>query len=128
MTEAGDRFAELTRQGHQLFTAAVQAWEQAARSMADAARRPESRLPDLGASVDAAFDFAAQMLADQRDFTRTLLSAGAEAFAATAQPPGADGAETAAPPGRAAGAGCRPARRDRGCRQPDGGRCRDGSE
>ncbi len=98
MTEATDRFAELTRQGHQVFTAAVQAWEQAARSMTEAARRPGSRLPDVGASVDAAFDFAAQMLADQRDFARTLMSAGTEAFAATAQPSGADGAETAAGP------------------------------
>jgi hypothetical protein len=91
MTEATDRFAELTRQGHQVFTAAVQAWEQAARSMAGAAGRPGGQLPDVGASVDAAFDFAAQMLADQRDFTRTLMSAGAKAFAAAAQRPGADG-------------------------------------
>jgi outer membrane biosynthesis protein TonB len=91
MTEATDRFAELTRQGHQVFTAAVQAWEQAARSMAGAAGRPGAQLPDVGASVDAAFDFAAQMLADQRDFTRTLMSAGAKAFAAAAQRPGTDG-------------------------------------
>src|SRR4051812_23278189 len=91
MTEATDRFAELTRQGHQVFTAAVQAWEHAERSMAGAAGRPGGQPPDVGASVDAAFDFAAQMLADQRDFTRTLMSAGAKAFAAAAQRPGADG-------------------------------------
>jgi hypothetical protein len=59
--------------------------------MVAAAGRPGGQLPDVGASVDAAFDFAAQMLADQRDFTRTLMSAGAEAFAAAAQRPGTDG-------------------------------------
>ena len=76
MTEATEAFAELTRQGHQVFTAAMQAWEQAARSMAGAAGRPGTQPPDMGAQVDAAFDFAAQMLADQREFTRTLMTAG----------------------------------------------------
>jgi hypothetical protein len=85
MTEATDQFAELTRRGHELFTAAVQAWDQAARSIAGAARRPEDRLPDIRASVDAAFDFAAQMLADQRDFTKTLMSVGSKVVAATAE-------------------------------------------
>src|SRR5687768_14604934 len=47
MTEANDRFAELTRRGHEVFTAAVQAWEQAVRSLAEAARRPEGGLPDI---------------------------------------------------------------------------------
>jgi hypothetical protein len=85
MTEATDQFAELTRRGHDLFTAAVQAWDQAARSIAEAARRPEGRLPDIRASVDAAFDFAAQMLADQREFTKTLMSVGSQVVAATTE-------------------------------------------
>jgi hypothetical protein len=95
MTDPSDAFADLTRQGHQVFAAAVQAWQQAARSMAEAAGRPGAQVPDVAASVDAAFDFAAQMLADQRDFTRTLMSAGADALAA-AQPPTA-GADTETP-------------------------------
>jgi hypothetical protein len=85
MTQATDQFAELTRRGHEVFTAAIQAWDQAARSIAEAARRPEGRLPDIRASVDAAFDFAAQMLADQRDFTRTIMSVGSQVVAATAE-------------------------------------------
>jgi hypothetical protein len=94
MTEATDTFAELTRQGHQVFSTAIQAWEQAARSMTGAAAgRPGTQLPDVGASVDAAFDFAVQMLADQREFTRTLMSAGAQAFATAARRPEAEGGD-----------------------------------
>src|SRR4029450_7048917 len=85
MTEETDKFAELTRRGHEVFTAAVRAWEQAARSVAEAARRPEGGLPDVRASVDAAFDFAAQMLAAQRDFTKTLMSVGSEVIATSAR-------------------------------------------
>jgi hypothetical protein len=33
MTDATDTFAELARRGHQVFTAAARAWEDAVRSM-----------------------------------------------------------------------------------------------
>ncbi|HEY0402437.1 MAG TPA: hypothetical protein VGD09_10495, partial [Blastococcus sp.] len=59
--------------------------DQAARSIAEAARRPESRLPDVQASLEAAFGFAAQMLAEQRDFAKTLMSAGPRVAAASGQ-------------------------------------------
>jgi hypothetical protein len=85
MTEAPDQFAELTRRGHQVFAAAIRAWEEAARSLAEAARQRENPLPGVRASVDAAFDFAAQMLADQRDFTKTLMSVGGQVAAAAAR-------------------------------------------
>ena len=85
MTEPTDTFAELTRRGHEVFTAAVRALDQAARSIAEAARRPESRLPDVQASLEAAFGFAAQMLAEQRDFAKTLMSAGPRVAAASGQ-------------------------------------------
>jgi hypothetical protein len=98
MTDTSDAFADLTRQGHQVFSAAVQAWQQAARSMAEAAGQPGAQVPDVAASVDAAFDFAAQMLADQRDFTRTLMSAGAEALAAARPPTAGADSDTASEP------------------------------
>src|SRR5687768_8389190 len=85
MTEPTDTFAELSRRGHEVFTAAIRAWEQAARSMVEAARRPDSGRPDPRASLDAAFDFAAQMLAEQRDFAKALLSAGSKTVASAAQ-------------------------------------------
>jgi hypothetical protein len=72
MTEATEEAAELTRCGHRIFTTALRAWDDAAPALADAVRRPQGRLPGVQASVDAAFDLPAQMLADQREFTKTL--------------------------------------------------------
>ena len=86
MTQPTEQFAELTRRGHQVFAAALRAWEQAARSIAEAAGRPGGRLPDVQASVDAAFDFAAQMLADQREFAMELMSVAGRAGATAAAP------------------------------------------
>src|SRR4051812_34599803 len=87
MTRARDQFAELTQRGQEVFAAAVHAWEQAARSLTTgaAAGVPKARLSDLGATVDAAFDFAAQMLAEQREFTKSLMSAGSQALATAAR-------------------------------------------
>src|SRR5215212_1492721 len=90
MTEANEQFAELTRRGHQVFAAALRAWEDAARTLTEAVRRPPSRLPDVRQSVDAAFDFAAQMLADQREFTKTLMTAGPRLLGAATQRPAPD--------------------------------------
>src|SRR3954454_14503203 len=87
MTRARDQFAELTQRGQEVFAAAVHAWEQAARSLTTgaAAGVPKARLSDLGATVDAAFDFAAQMLAEQREVTKSLMSAGSQALATAAR-------------------------------------------
>jgi hypothetical protein len=88
MDEATDPFAELTRRGHLLFGAAVQAWQEATRSMLDAAGHPDRGSPDLRRSIDAAFDFADQMLAEQQEFARAVMSLGAQAFPSTVVPPG----------------------------------------
>src|SRR4051812_7495445 len=87
MTRARDQFAELTQRGQEVFAAAVHAWEQAARSLTTgaAAGVPKARLSDLGTTVDAAFDFAAQMLAEQREFTKSLMSAGSQALVTAAR-------------------------------------------
>jgi hypothetical protein len=87
MTRPRDQFADLTQRGHEVFAAAVRAWEQAARSLTTgaAAGLPNARMGDLGAAVDAAFDFAAQMLAEQRDFAKSLMSAGGQVLATAAR-------------------------------------------
>jgi hypothetical protein len=97
MTEPNEQFAELTRRGHQVFTAALRAWEDAARALTEALRRPRTGLPDVRTSVDAAFDFAAQMLADQREFTKTLMTAGPRLLGAAAQRTAPDVETSAAP-------------------------------
>src|SRR3954449_8371339 len=99
MTRARDQFAELTQRGQEGFAAAVHAWEQAARSLTTgaAAGVPKARLSDLGTTVDAAFDFAAQMLAEQREFTKSLMSAGSQALVTAARRAmGDDQSDTAA--------------------------------
>jgi hypothetical protein len=83
MTDATNPFADLTRRGQQLFASAVQAWEQVGRSLAEA-RRPGGP-PDVGASLEAAFDFAAQMLAEQREFAKALMSVNSQALSTAAQ-------------------------------------------
>jgi hypothetical protein len=99
MDEATDPFADLTRRGHLLFGAAVQAWQEATRSMLDAAGHPDRGSPDLRRSIDAAFDFANQMLAEQQEFARAVMSLGAQAFPSSGERPvpDAEPAPTAAP-------------------------------
>jgi hypothetical protein len=87
MDDATDPFAELTRRGHLLFGAAVQAWQEATRSVLDAAGHPDRGSPDLRRSIDAAFDFANQMLAEQQEFARAVMSLGAQAFPSSGHRP-----------------------------------------
>src|SRR3954453_7782460 len=98
MDEATDPFADLTRRGHLLFGAAVQAWQEATRSMLDAAGHPDQGSPDLRRSIDAAFDFANQMLAEQQEFARAVMSLGTRTSPSSDERPvpGAEPAPTAA--------------------------------
>src|SRR4051794_15230995 len=49
--------------------------------MVESAHGPGGRLPDVRASLDAAFDFASQMLAEQREFAKTVMAVGARTLA-----------------------------------------------
>jgi hypothetical protein len=97
MTDATDTFAELARRGHQVFTAAARAWEDAVRSMVESAHRPGGRLPDVRTSLDAAFDFATQMLAEQREFAKTVMAVGARTLAPQGPEPDVAGSPDARP-------------------------------
>jgi hypothetical protein len=97
MTDATDTFAELARRGHQVFTAAARAWEDAVRSMVESAHRPGGRLPDVRTSLDAAFDFATQMLAEQREFAKTVMAVGARTLAPQGPEPDVAGSPDALP-------------------------------
>jgi hypothetical protein len=97
MTDATDTFAELARRGHQVFTAAARAWEDAVRSMVESAHRPGGRLPDVRTSLDAAFDFATQMLAEQREFAKTVMAVGARTLAPQGPEPDVPGSPDARP-------------------------------
>src|SRR3954468_21375060 len=97
MTDATDTFAELACRGHQVFTAAARAWEDAVRSMVESAHRPGGRLPDVRTSLDAAFDFATQMLAEQREFAKTVMAVGARTLAPQGPEPDVPGSPDARP-------------------------------
>src|SRR4051794_3337276 len=74
MTAPIEEFVRLTKRTQEALASAVQAWQQTARS---AVRRPDDAgagLPDVRATVDAAFTFAARVLADQLEFAKALVS------------------------------------------------------
>jgi hypothetical protein len=77
MTAAIDEFVQLTKRTQEALTAAVQAWQESARAAVSTSDSPQSRLPDVRATVDAAFAFASRVLADQLEFAKALVSVGA---------------------------------------------------
>jgi hypothetical protein len=76
------QFLDAVQQSQRAIVEAVGAWAKSVESMQTAyppvPERP--RLPDPLAVVEHTFDFAEKMLAAQREFARSLLSAAAPAF------------------------------------------------
>ena len=79
MTAPTDQFTQLADRGQDAFSAAVRAWQNTLRSYSGAAPSTEA-LPDVDATVDAAFDLAARVLDSQREFTKALLSMATQSF------------------------------------------------
>jgi hypothetical protein len=84
MTVATDQFTQLAHRGQEAFSAAVRAWQNTLRSYPGAIPSTEA-LPDVDATVDAAFDLAARVLADQREFTKALVSVATQSFKTIAE-------------------------------------------
>lgn len=85
MTATADTFTRVTRTGQETAFAAAQLWRDAVRAYTGATKIREVRVPDVQAAVDATFDLAERVLGDQREFTKALLSQGAQAFEAMAE-------------------------------------------
>jgi hypothetical protein len=79
MTAPTDQFTQLAHRGQEAFSAAVRAWQNTLRSYPGAIPSTEA-LPDVDATVDAAFDLAARMLDGQREFTKALVSVTTQSF------------------------------------------------
>lgn len=75
MTTQTDQLVQLTQRGQEAFGALLRAWQDAVATTA-AITLPDPHLPDLQATVDAAFDHAARVLHDQREFTKALVAVG----------------------------------------------------
>jgi hypothetical protein len=70
-----DQLVQFTQRSQEAFGALLRAWQDATATTA-AVALPESHLPDLQVTVDAAFDYAARVLHDQREFTKALVAVG----------------------------------------------------
>ena len=111
MTSPQEQFAELTRRTQENFKHLWEQWSQRSselmkgiggrsRSVSDAAGNPEEVL-------DAVFDFAENLIAQQRAFAKQMLRAAstgrADAAAATESPTGPTGVSTTDVPGSTIG-------------------------
>jgi hypothetical protein len=80
MTAPTDQFTQLAHRGQEAFSAAVRAWQNTLRSYPGGAVPSTEALPDVDATVDAAFDLAARVLDGQREFTKALVSVATQSF------------------------------------------------
>jgi hypothetical protein len=72
-----DQLVQFTQRSQEAFGALLRAWQNAtATTTAATLPEPHLPLPDLQVTVDAAFDYAARVLHDQREFTKALVAVG----------------------------------------------------
>ena len=84
MTAPTDQFSQLAHRGQEAFSAAVRTWQNTLHSYPGAAPSTEA-LPDVDATVDAAFDLAARVLDGQREFTKAFVSVATQSFKTIAE-------------------------------------------
>ena len=75
---------ELTRRGQEAFTSAWKIWADTWRPFSGLWPAPDVKRPSAEEVVDKAYDFAAQALATQRQFTKTMLAVTWSAASRTA--------------------------------------------
>jgi hypothetical protein len=85
MTAPTDQFAEIATKAQESVTTAVRTWADALQSVADGFTGDRPALPDANVFVDRYFDFAQQVLDNQRSFTRNVLSVSTQAAQAAEQ-------------------------------------------
>jgi hypothetical protein len=85
MTAPTEQLVQIAHRGQEAVTTAVRTWNDALQAYAGAVTGHEPQLPDLHAAVDAAFDFAARVLADQREYTKALVAVGTQALEAVTE-------------------------------------------
>jgi hypothetical protein len=88
MSSVPEQYTEAVQQAQQAFTSAVETWTKSLKDLAGnapyagASVNPSAAV-DPSAVVDQVFDFAASLLAAQRDFTKRLLGSAASAAETT---------------------------------------------
>jgi hypothetical protein len=79
MTAPTDQFADIAKRSQEAVTAAMRTWSDTVQSFAGSFAGTTPKLPDAQAVVEQYFDFAQQVLDNQRTFTLSVLSAGTQA-------------------------------------------------
>lgn len=77
MTAPTDQFVDIAKRSQEAVTAAVRNWSDAVSGFSGNFAAPA--VPDAKAVVEGYFDFAQQVLDNQRAFTLSVVSAGSEA-------------------------------------------------
>ncbi|MGH3843905.1 MAG: hypothetical protein ACRDS0_21025 [Pseudonocardiaceae bacterium] len=79
-----ETMTEVTRRSQEAFSSAVQIWAESLQRFVGLLPAPEAKVPSPEEVVDKAFDFAAQALITQREFTKSMLAATRSAASSTA--------------------------------------------
>ena len=74
-----EQFNEIAARAQESVTTAVRSWADAVQSVTDGLLTERQSLIDPNVVVEKYFDFAQQVLDSQRQFARTVLTAGAQA-------------------------------------------------
>jgi hypothetical protein len=69
-----ETMAEVTRRGQEAFASAMKIWADSWRPFVGMWQAPGDKVPSADEFVDRAYDYAAQALAAQRDFTKSMLA------------------------------------------------------
>ena len=79
MTAATDQFTEFASRTQDAVTTAVRTWTDTVQSVTTGLTGGQPALPDAHVVVERYFDFAQQVLDNQRAFAATLIDAGTKA-------------------------------------------------
>ena len=70
-----ETMAEVTRRGQEAFASAMKIWADSWRPFVGMWQAPGDKVPSADEFVDRAYDYAAQALVAQREFTKSMLAA-----------------------------------------------------
>lgn len=81
MTASTDQFVDITKRSQDVLAESVRTWAETWQGLATqfTAGTGRPQLPDAGVAVDRVFDFAEQVLAQQREFAKTVVGASQHA-------------------------------------------------
>jgi len=79
MTASTDQFADIATRTQEAVTTAVRTWADTVQTFTGSITGARPALPDAQVVVDRYFDFAEQVLENQRRLAKSVLTAGAQA-------------------------------------------------